>query len=134
MVLGRFVDEIQLADGPMSLQFRMEFEQMHGLLEGLLKMFDNYIWTFLELVVISGKFNVFGISGVVLAILTMLGEVYRRKSVPERPSCIGKRVSRKLKETGNNTDSTSGLEQTAECMLTVFPPQPIFLGPGGYSL
>jgi hypothetical protein len=88
----------------------------------------------LELVVICGKFKVVGISGVVLAILTILGEVYRRKSVPERPSCIGKRVSRKLKETGNNTDSTSGLEQTAECMPTVFPSQPIFLGPGGYSL
>jgi hypothetical protein len=112
----------------------MEFEQIQGLLEGLLKMFNNYIWIFLELVVVSGKFNVFGISGVILAILTILGEVSRRKSVPERPSCIGKRVSRRLKENGNNTDSTSGLEQTAEYMPAVFLSQPIFLRPGGYSL
>jgi len=27
------------------LQFRMEFEQIHGLLEGLLEMFNNYTWT-----------------------------------------------------------------------------------------
>ena len=74
----------------------------------------------MEFVVISGKFNVVGISGVVLAVLTIFGEVPRRKSVPERPSCIGKRVSRKLKQTGNNTDSTCGLEQTAECIFLYF--------------
>jgi len=111
----------------------MEFEQIQGLLERRLKMFNNYTRTFLEFI-ISGKFNVVGISGVVLAVLAIFGVVPRRECVPERPSCIGKRVSRKLKETGNNTDSTSGLEQTAECMPTVFLSQPIFLGPGGYSL
>jgi hypothetical protein len=42
MVLGRFVGEIQFAGGPMLLQFRLEFEQIHGLIEGLLKMFNNY--------------------------------------------------------------------------------------------
>jgi len=88
----------------------------------------------LDFFVVSGKFDVLGMNGVVLAGLTILDEVPRRKSAPERPSCIGKRVSRNLKETDNNTGSTSGLEQTAECMPTVFPSQPILLGPGGYSL
>ena len=133
MVLCRFVGEIQFAGGPMLLKFRMQFEQNQALLEGILKMFNSYTWTFLEFV-IFGKFNVVGISGVVPPRLTICGEVSRRKSFRERPSCIGKRVSRKLKETGNNTDSTSGLEQIAKCMPTVFPSQPIFLGPGGNSL
>ena len=79
MILGRSVGEIQFAGGPVPLQFRMKFEQIHGLLEGLLKIFNNYIWTFLELV-ISGKFNVVGISGVVLSILTILGEVYNNNN------------------------------------------------------
>jgi len=40
MVLVRSVVEIQFAGGAMPLQFGMEFEQIQGLLEGLLKMFN----------------------------------------------------------------------------------------------
>lgn len=134
MVLGKFVGERLFAGGPIPLQFRMDFEQIHGPLEWPLKIFNNYTWTFLEFVVISGKFNVVGMSGVFLAILTLFGEISRRKSVPERPSCIGKRVSRKLKETGKIRTPHPALNKLQNVMLIVFPSQPIFLGPGGYSL
>jgi len=79
MVLSRYVGEIQFAGRHMLLKFRMEFEQIQCLLEGLLKMFNNYTRTFLELI-IFGKFNVVGISGVVLAVLAIFGVVPRRKS------------------------------------------------------
>jgi hypothetical protein len=48
-VLRRFVGQIQFAGGPVLLKFRMEFEQIQGLLEELLNMCNNYIWAFLEL-------------------------------------------------------------------------------------
>jgi len=39
MVLSRFVGEIQFAGRPLLLKFRMEFEQIQGLLEGHLYNF-----------------------------------------------------------------------------------------------
>ena len=51
MFLLRFVGEIQFSGRPMLLKFRMVFEQIPGLLEGLLKMLHLdlfgiccYIW------------------------------------------------------------------------------------------